>query len=195
MYFRRQRQRGPLATQVCGLVVCLLTTPAAAVEVRQLDIRTEKGSYEVDMVFSVAAQPAQIITLLTDYGYPDRLNPEVTAKEILAERDGSTRVRTEFRGCAVFLCKDLALVQDVAVTATTITADVVPGLGDFSSGRLEWHISANGVGGTDVEFSANMNYEFFVVPVFGQLMLRKRLKDNLLRTAENLEAEASRLAD
>ena len=139
MHCRRRGPCGSLPAQLSGLAclaACLLAAPVAAVEVHHLDIQTAKGSYEVDMAFSVAAQPAGIIRLLTDYGTPDRLNPDVTGKEVLGEHDGSTRVRTEFRGCAVFLCRDVTLVQDVAVTETAITADVVPGLGDFSSGRL-----------------------------------------------------------
>lgn len=198
MRCKRRSPRGQVPAQVLGIVFLaagLLAEPAAAVELHHLDIRTGKGSYQVDMAFSVAAQPALVIALLTDYGFPDRLNADVTAREVLGENDGLTRVRTEFRGCALFMCEDVTLVQDVAVSAGTITADVVPGSGDFSAGRLEWQIDRDGTGGSRIEFRANMEYEFFVMPVFGRVLLRNRLRQQLMKTAENLEAAASRRID
>lgn len=198
MQAETRSSRAPMTTRLLGisaLAAGLLATQAAAVDVDHLEIRTSKGSYEVDMTFSVAAAPARVVTVLTDFGYPDKLNRDVTARQVLGVRDGLTRVRTEFRGCALFLCEDITLVQDVAVTENTVVADVVAGQGDFTSGRLEWRITANETGGARVEFRANMEYDFFVLPVFGRLMLRNRLKQQLLETAENLETEVSRRID
>ena len=73
-----------------------------------------------------------------------------------------------------------------------IIADIVPTTGQFSSGRYDWRITPTGEDGTLVRFLATVNYEFFLMPVIGKLMLKRQLRKQLLLTAENLEVEASR---
>ena len=53
-------------------------------------------------------------------------------------------------------------------------------------------LTDSGDGRADVRFRATVEYEFFLMPFIGKLMLRKRIREQLLVTAENLEIEASR---
>ena len=59
------------------LLMIFATSTAAAVEVDHLEIDAEERRYVIDMSFRVAAAPSTVIALLTDFGYPDRLNPDV----------------------------------------------------------------------------------------------------------------------
>ena len=174
-------------------VAAVLTAgPAHALELHQLDIDTAKGTYTVEMSFSARATPARIIAALTDYDNPGKLNPDVEAMEVVAQFDNVTRVRTDFRACALVFCNDLEMLQDVSVSPGRIIADIVPTTGQFSSGRYDWRITPTGEDGALVRFQATVNYEFFVMPVIGKLMLKRQLRKQLLLTAENLEVEASR---
>lgn len=158
------------------------------------DVRVEKQgrAYEVQMTFGVAASVYQVMAVLTDYGFPSRLNPDVVKREVINTQEGITRVRTEIRSCVLFFCKDLVLTQDVRVFAGTIQAHTVADESDFRSGHLRWLVS-NGDNGTAlIRFDAVMEPDFFIPPLIGGYFARKRLRQEILATANNLETEATR---
>ena len=174
------------------LLVILLTPTAYAVDIDRLEIDSQDSRYVIDMSFRIAAPAPKIIALLTDFGYPDKLNPDITGKEVIFERDGITRVRTEFEGCVLVFCKATSMTQDVRVDGREIRADTVPDGGDFESGQLLWRVLDDPDGGARVEFRATIRHGSFVLPFIGEFFVRKRLRQQLRATAENLEIEASR---
>jgi hypothetical protein len=132
------------------------------------------------------------MAVLTDYGFPDRLNPKVTKREIISRKNGITRVLTEIHSCVFFFCKDVALIQDVTVVANTIHASIVPDEGDFRSGHFRWSVSSGYNSSTQIAFEAIMEPDFFIPPLIGGFFIRKRLRQEILTTAANLETEATR---
>ena len=175
-----------------AILICLAELPGYAMEVDRLEVDGRKGSYTIDMSFRVSAPAASVIAVLTDFGYPDRLNPDITAKEILAQQNGITRIHTEFEGCVLFFCRATAMTQDVTVDDNEIRADTVPDGGDFESGTLTWRVFDGDEGGSRIEFQATVRHRSFVLPFIGEFFVAKRLKKQLLRAAENLEVEAAR---
>lgn len=180
-----------LARLLIALPICLAASPATAMTVDRLEIATSKQNYSIDMAFRVAAPAATVIAVLTDFGYPDRLNPDVTGKEVVAEQDGVTRIRIEFEGCVLFFCRATAMTQDVTVVGNEIRADTIPDGGDFESGQLLWRVFDDPYGAR-IEFRATIRHRSFILPFIGNFFVRKRLRQQLLSTAENLEIEASR---
>jgi len=158
------------------------------------DVRVEKQgrAYEVQMTFGVAASVYQVMAVLTDYGFPSRLNPDVVKREVINTQEGITRVRTEIRSCVLFFCKDLVLTQDVRVFAGTIQAHTVADESDFLSGHLRWLVSNGDYGTALIRFDAVMEPDFFIPPLIGGYFARKRLRQEILATAKNLEIEATR---
>ena len=174
-------------------VLVILVPPAAvAAEIDHLEIDSHDSRYVVDMAFRVTAPASEVIALLTDFGYPDRLNPDITGKEVIFEHDGVTRIRTEVEGCVLVFCKATAMTQDVRVEGREIRAETVPDGGDFESGQLMWRVLDDPGGGSRIEFQATIRHGSFVLPFIGEFFVRKRLRQQLLATAENLEIEAAR---
>jgi len=161
-------------------------------DIDDLRITKQGRAYQVQITFDVAAPVNQVTAVLTDYGYPDRLNPEVTKRAVISRQGGITRVRTEFRGCVFFFCKDIALTQDVTVVADTIQAEIVADESDFRSGYFRWSVSSSDNGGSHISFEAVVEPDFFIPPLIGGFFIRKRLRQEILATAENLETEAAR---
>ena len=191
-------ERGAPATPARGLRVvtvalaAMLIAPGArAVEVHHLDITTGKGAYAIEMSLRIAAPPSRVIAVLPGFSYPDPVNPDVTRQEVVSVDDGITRVRTEFEGCVLFICREIELTQDVRVSGNEVYADVVPGGKNFQSGRLHWRIISDGDGGSHIEFRASMAHNFFVMPLVGGYFLKKRIRNKLLESAGNLEEAAS----
>ena len=170
----------------------LLASRAWSAEVEHLEVNTTKGAYTIEMSLRVSAPVSRVIAILTDYSYPDPVNPDVTRQEIVDVSGDVTRVHTEFEGCVLFVCREVELLQDVRVEGNEIFADIVPSGQNFRSGRLHWRIIDDGNEGSAIEFRASMAHNFYVVPLIGGYLLRKRIRDTLLESAENLEKAASR---
>jgi hypothetical protein len=184
------RSRGSRAAVL--LLALVGVSSAMALEINDLRITKKGRAYQVEITFDVAAPVGRIMAVLTDYRYPDRLNPEVTKREVISRQNGITRVRTEFRSCVFLFCKDVVLTQDVTVVAGTIQAVIIPDESDFRSGYLRWLVSSSDNGGSHIGFEAVMEPDFFIPPLIGGFFVRKRLRQEILATAENLETEAAR---
>jgi hypothetical protein len=163
-----------------------------ALDIDDLRITKQGRAYQVQMTCGVAASVKQVMAVLTDYGFPDRLDPEVTKRKVISRHGGITRVRTEIRACTFFFCKDIVLTQDVTVVADTIQADIVPDESDFRSGYFRWSVSSSDNGGSHIGFEAVMEPDFFIPPLIGGFFVRKMLRQKILATVENLESEAAR---
>jgi hypothetical protein len=186
----RDRSRG---SRTAVLLLALVgVSRAMALDIDDLHITKQGRAYQVQMTFSVAAPVNQVMVVLTDYGFPDRLNPEVTKREVISRQRGLTRVRTEIRSCVFFFCKDVVLTQDVTVVADTIQANIVPDESDFRSGYFRWSVSSSDNGGSHIGFEAVMEPDFFIPPLIGGFFVRKRLRQEILTAAKNLETEATR---
>ena len=184
---RRQISRAITLLLVLGGVRCVM-----AVDIDDLRITKQGRAYQVQMTFGVSASVNQVIAVLTDYGFPDRLDPEVTKREVISRHGEVTRVRTEARGCVLIFCKDIAFTLDVTVVEGNIQADVVPEESDFRSGYFHWSVSSSDSGGSYIVFDTIMEPDFFIPPLIGGLLVRKMLRKKTLATVENLEAEAAR---
>ena len=186
----RDRSRG---SRTAVLLLALVgVSRAMALDIDDVHITKQGRAYQVQMTFGVAAPVNQVMAVLTDYGFPDRLNPKVTKKEVIGRQRGITRVRTEIRSCVFIFCKDVGLTQDVTVVADTIQADIVPDESDFRSGYFRWSVSSSDNGGSHIAFEAVMEPDFFIPPLIGGFIVRKRLRQEILATAKNLETEATR---
>lgn len=176
------------------LVVLAMLVAGSALALERDDVRVETAdqAYRIQMAFDVPASVEQIKSVLTDYAHPSRLSSAVIAREIVGQRDGVVRVRTEFRDCVLFFCKTMTLIHDVTVSANEVRADVVPDGSDFRHGFLLWSIHEIDSGASHVMFEAVMKPDFFVPPLVGGYFVRKALVKQGLATAENLVSEAPR---
>jgi hypothetical protein len=159
------------------LLVLAGVSSAIALDTDDLRITKKGRSYQVQITFDIAAPVDRVMAVLTDYRYPDRLNPEVTKREVISRQQGITRVRTEFNSCVFLFCKDVVLTQDQS---------------DFRSGDLRWLVSSSDNGGSHIGFEAVMEPDFFIPPLIGGFFVRKRLRQEIIATAENLKTEAAR---
>ncbi len=184
------RSRGGRAAVL--LLALVPVSCAMALDIDDLRITKQGRAYQLQITFDVAAPVNRVMAVLTDYRYPDPLNPDVTNREVISRQRGITRVRTEIRSCVFFFCRDVVLTQDVTVVADTIQATIVPDESDFRSGYLRWLVSSNDKGGAHIGFEAVIEPGFFIPPLIGGFFLRKRLRQEIIATAENLETEAAR---
>jgi len=186
------RDRPQISRTIVLLLVLVGVSRAMALDIDDIRITKQGRAYQVQMTFGVTVSVNQVMAVLTDYGFPDRLDPEVTKREVISRQGGITRVRTEIRGCAFIFCKDIAMTQDVTVAVDNIQAEIVPNESDFRSGYFRWSVSSSDNGGSYISFEAVMEPDFFIPPLIGGFFVRKMLRQKILAIAENLESEAAR---
>ncbi|MEE8624818.1 MAG: SRPBCC family protein [Acidiferrobacterales bacterium] len=186
----RDENRGRRATVL--LLVLVGVSHSMALEIDDVRITRQGRAYTAQLTFDVTASIDQVASVLTDYEHPNRLTPDVTKREVVGRQSGITRVRTEIHSCVVLFCKDLTLTQDVTIVAGTIQADIVPEESDFRSGYVLWLITSNDSGGSHIQYESVIEPDFFIPPVIGRFFIRKRLRQQIFATAENLEREAAR---
>ena len=185
----RDENRGRRATVL--LLVLVGVSHSMALEIDDVRITRQGRAYTAQLTFDVTASIDQVASVLTDYEHPNRLTPDVTKREVVGRQSGITRVRTEIHSCVVLFCKDLTLTQDVTVVDGTIQADIVPEESDFRSGYVLWLITSNDSGGSHIQYESVIEPDFFIPPVIGRFFIRKRLRQQIFATAENLEREAA----
>lgn len=186
----RNRNSGKKAILV--LTALLGVSCAMALGVNTLDVTSNGGTFRVQMTLEIAAPVDRIIAVLTDYGYPDRLNSKVTKKDVISRTGEITRVRIEFRSCVLFYCNNVVLTQDVTVVAGAIHAETIPEMSDFRSGNMHWLVSQSSDGSSHIKYLAVMEPDVFIPPFIGEPLIRKRLRREMLEIARNLESAVSR---
>ena len=186
----RNRNSGKAA--IVLLAALLSVRCANAQDIDALDVTSEGRTFRVQMALEIAAPVDRIIAVLTDYGYPDRLNSMVTKKDVISRTGETTRVRIEFRSCVLFYCKNVVLTQDVTVMAGVIHAETIPEMSDFRSGSMRWLVSQTSDGGSHIRYLAVMEPDVFVPPFIGESLIRRKLRHEMLEIARNLESAVSR---
>jgi hypothetical protein len=186
------RDRRQIIRTILLMLVLVGVRCATALDIDDLRITKQGRAYQVQMTFGVTGSVNQVMAVLTDYGFPDRLDPDVTKREVVSRHDEVTRVRTESRGCIFIFCKDIEFTLDITVDEGNIQADVVPDESDFRSGYFRWSVSSSDNGGSHIVLDTIMEPDFFVPPLIGKIFVRKMLRQKILATAENLEKEAAR---
>jgi hypothetical protein len=164
---------------------------AQALDIGQFEISKQDRIYYIDIRFTVAAPADEVIAVLTDYGNPNRLNPDVKVQDVLSVHGGVSRVLTEVRSCLFVFCRNITIIQDVVVDGLTIQADIVPEISDFRSGTMRWSVTDMSDNMSMVEYTAAMEPDVFIPPLIGRALIHNMLEKDVLAAAETLEARTS----
>jgi len=181
------------SASVAGLGVCLAlcASGAAAGKIYTAAVTHQSGSYFVEVDALVSAPEPAVRRLLTDYDHLSRVNPAIESSEILLERKtGDYQVRTVTRACVWFYCKRIHQVQDVIESQDgSITAVVIPEQSDFKHGYARVNVWREPTG-TRVLIRSEVEPDFWIPPIIGPWLIKRKLRSEALETVHNLERVA-----
>jgi hypothetical protein len=164
---------------------------AAAGQVFMAAVTHHEGNYlvEVDVLVDVPEPTAR--ALLTDYNHLGRINPAIEISEVLLERKpGDYRVKTVTKACVWFYCKRIHQIQDVIEAHDgSITAVVIPELSDFKQGYARLNIWQE-PGGSRIRIRSEVEPDFWIPPLIGPWLIKRKLRSEALETVQNLERVA-----
>jgi hypothetical protein len=145
--------------------------------------------YRVAVDARIRAPVARVRALLTDYAHLDRLNEAIVSSEVMDDYGaGRYRVRIVTRACIWFFCRTVHQVQDVVESGeSTIKVRVIPELSDFRQGSARFFVRRDGEGAR-VNIVSEVEPDFWIPPLIGPWLIKRKLLSEALETVKNLEA-------
>ena len=173
---------------ISRLCLCLLLASALpamaqgpAVEVNVQRVNTGAGRvYDVNARGEVAAAPAAVWRILTDYDRMAEFVPDLRSARVIS-RSGDQAVVEQFGSARLlFFRRDIHLVVQVREQPMT-QIDVSQVDGDMKVYRCRWQlVPVPETGGTRVIYSGTMAPNFYVPGMFGAKLVRSDV-DRMLR--------------
>ena len=166
-----------MTARVLTLLAALAAFPAAcAAEIRDVTVEHRDGRYYMRSETWFDAPRTGVFDVLTDYDQFHRISSvyDETRFEAPAE-DGTPRVYTRVVGCVLFFCKSMARTERLETAGPGfIRATTEAGASDFAYAVATWRLSEE-AGGTLVVYDIEMEPAFWVPPVIGPYVMKRKL--------------------
>ena len=166
----------------------LCSTAAAAADVRSMDVSHVGDLYQVKVEVHLAAPPAEVYQVLTDYDHLTRISTSVVKSSVTQRLDGGALVYTDTRICALLICRHLRELQKLTETPPQDLASVVvPQTGDnVKAGSGSVHLEAEG-DGTRLVWQMSVQPDFWIPPLIGPALVSRSLRAEAMRSAQGIE--------
>ncbi|MFK8052649.1 MAG: SRPBCC family protein [Woeseiaceae bacterium] len=172
--------------------LALLSLPVSAAELLEITVDDEDGRYIMTTVTEFDAPRLGVFDVLTDYERFGRIS-SVYDDAGFAEpsADGIPRVFTRVKGCVLFFCQTMDRTERLENDGLDrIRATVEPGSSDFEYSVATWLLSESDEGGTRVIYTVEMVPSFWVPPVIGPYVMKRKLRKGGRDAIERIEALA-----
>jgi len=149
--------------------------PAGTVE--HVQARHRHGVYTVELTMVVAATMERVQAIVTDYDGLHRLSSAIVESQRLPPSDSDAeRRRVVYRACFLIYCFSPVMVEAVHYPgAGRMLSIVEPEGSDFESGYSEWEFSQVGEGETRIIFHSELQPRFWVPPVVGPWVIKRKM--------------------
>jgi Polyketide cyclase / dehydrase and lipid transport len=170
---------------------------AHAAEVLGVRVVRAGERFLIDMRISIAAPPPAVFRALQDYSAMTRYNPDLRAVRAEPTKvPGRVRLRTTIHACVLIFCRTMR--QEEIMVATTnaqggvLEARLLARGGAFKAGRGRWTVAPCPTDRTMTCMNARIELvpAFWVPPVIGPWVIRRKMEEEALRTSAGLELVA-----
>ena len=173
-----------LSTLIC-------TFPAFSGEVIKSQVSYTKKHYEAILEIQIKAPAKKVYALFTDFDYLSRLSDNITGSTLISNESPEYIVEVETHTCVLFFCKDLFQTQKVTEHGEGhIFVEDIKDKSDFIYANTSWHIRALDKG-TRVTFQSEMKPDFWLPPILGPWLFKKRMIKDTKAMIERLEKLAN----
>jgi carbon monoxide dehydrogenase subunit G len=171
-----------------ALLLLSVTVNAAGAQLHHIEVSNQGDRYHLVADVSIAAPPAQVYKVLTDYNHLTRISGAIMTSRLLQRIDAhTTLVYVETRACVAFFCRTLKQTQQVVeLTPQDIVAQSLPDQSNVSMGSASWHLEADGEG-TRLRWQNTVEPRFWIPPVIGASMMKQALRTQVVASAKGIE--------
>ena len=170
------------------LVVALLFSSSVfSGEVIESQVTYKNGFYDAKLEIQIQASSQKVYALFTDFGYLTRLSKNITDSTLISDNAPEYIVEIKTHNCVLFFCKNLKQTQRVnELEKGRIAVEDIQGQSDFVYANSLWHIRAVDKG-TRVSFQSRMKPDFWLPPLLGPWLFKKRMIKDTQAMIERLE--------
>jgi len=175
--------------RILGLVFCLCIVHAVqAADFYSLTVSRDGDTYSMSADAHLAAPPAAVYAVLTDYEHLTRISSAVLKSRVVQRLDaGATLVYTDSRACVLFFCKHIIELQKYTKLGDQdIVAEVMPEQSNLKAGHAAWHLEAEGEG-TRLHWQMDAVPDFWVPPFIGPALVQRGMRTEGRRGVAGVE--------
>lgn len=177
--------------RAAGLTLCLLVSgPAAGAGVVNLvEAVHDNGRYLVNLDVEVDADLERVRAIALDHDGLHRLSSAIVESRRLPPTAAEPeRRRIIYRSCFLIHCINAIIVESVQTPDPgRILTFVEPDLSDFLSGHGTWELTSLGPGRTRVHMTSELEPRFWVPPVVGPWLIKRKMRLAAEETGLRLE--------
>ena len=173
------------------LGVCFAGGVACAAVIHSLEIERQAGRYELIAHTYLDAPREAIFHVLTDYDRFGRISGAYKESGFMEPAaDGTPVVYTRMEGCVLFFCKSMLRVERLETREPEFIRTItLPEQSDFRYSVSEWTLEPE-ASGTKVIYRLVMEPDFWLPPVVGPWILKRRLFEGGTRAVNRIEGLA-----
>lgn len=182
------------------MLLCL-TMQAHAAQVSEVRVSRNGARFLIDMHMVIDAPPPAVFRALQDYATMARYNPDLRSVRVeLTAAPDRVHLFTTVHVCVLIFCKTMHQEQVMTATASvdggSLDAKLVPHGGDFKGGHGRWIVRPcpTARAATCMDVRIELLPAFWVPPVIGPWVLRRKMDEEARRTGAGLELSARSLA-
>jgi hypothetical protein len=170
-----------------------LAMPAHAAQVLDVQVTRAGGGFVIRMHIAIDAAPPAVFRALQAYRAMMRYNPDLRAARVEPTGvPGRVRLFTAVHTCVLVFCKTMHQAEVMTAIATpnggVLEAQFLP-RGDFQAGRGRWTVRPCSTAGamSCMDVWIELVPAFWVPPVIGPWVIRKKMVEEARYTGEGLE--------
>ena len=173
-----------------------MTGPVSAADLRTVEIEREKGVYTMHSVVWFDADIADVYHVFLDWDLSEQFSSVVVeARNTGSDATGDRGFYTRNRACFLFFCKSVeryGKVEHEPLRFIRATAD--PETSDFHQSDELWSFEPEGEG-TLITYTLEMRPKFWIPPVIGPYVLKRKMKNDGTEALGRIEAIAQARAE
>ena len=170
-------------------ILLVVTRTLTAGEVQHASVEYQAGIYSLSFEVVINAEFDTVRAIVTDYAKLDQLSDMVIKSTLLNMPDSENQRRLlVIRACLLVFCRNLKVVEDVVTAGPDqFVATVVPESSDFKSGMTRWQLTRVDKQRTRIEFEGYEEPGFWIPPLLGPVLVKRRLLKEAMAVMNNIE--------
>jgi len=167
--------------------------PVCAGEIKTAAVQYNNGVYALSFEAILAAPQTDIFRIVTDYNRLSRLSDMIDNSALLTNPGHiPAKRRIKMHACILFYCRQVTVVEIVnEYDMNTVIAMIVPSESDFATGESHWRVIALGQHATQLSLTSQLRPKFWIPPVIGPWLIKKKMLRELSVMVDRLESLAN----
>ncbi len=176
---------------VASALALLLSPAVQAADLREIEVDRVDGIYKLQSVVWFDAGIDTVYDVFLDWDLSEQFSSVVVeARNVGSDATGDRGFYTRNRACVLFYCKSVERFGSVEhEPAIYIKAITDPERSDFHVSNEVWEFSEED-DGTLIRYQLEMRPKFWIPPVIGPYVLKKKMREDGVDALDRIEAIA-----